>query len=110
MILTPSDLARVATELRSLPTSEAYLFGSQARGAATADSDVDLAVVTSDEPEQPDFQSRLRRAVAIRRRLRAVLPGFPLDVLVYSPSEWRQLLTHQPILAGTIVTAGRRLI
>ena len=76
MILTPSDLARVATELRSLPTSEAYLFGSQARGAATADSDVDLAVVTADEPEQPDFQSRLRRAVEIRRRLRAVLPGF----------------------------------
>ncbi len=70
---------------------------------------MDLAVVTAEEPERPDFQSRLRRAVEIRRRLRAVLPGFPLDVLVYSPSEWRQLLTRQPILAGTIVTAGRRL-
>ncbi len=109
MILTPADLARVSTELRALPTSEAYLFGSQAQGSATAESDVDLAVVTADESAHVDFPSRLHRAVEIRRRLRMALPGFPLDVLVYTPSEWRQLLARQPVLAGTIVTAGRRL-
>src|ERR1700688_5068038 len=44
-------LSFVATELkaRKLPIKEARIFGSAARGAMGADSDVDLALVTSRE-------------------------------------------------------------
>jgi uncharacterized protein len=56
-----------------------YLFGSYARGEARQDSDVDLMVVA--ESELPPH----KRA---RELYRLVYPSpFPLDILVYTPSE-----------------------
>jgi predicted nucleotidyltransferase len=109
MSLGIGDLDRIAAELRALPAVEAYLFGSQARGTAGIDSDVDLAVVTSGDDPCDDFQARLQRSVDVRRRLRRALPGRALDVLVFSPTEWHRVLAEQPALASMIVSEGRRL-
>jgi predicted nucleotidyltransferase len=107
--LTDTDLSLVSRELASLPAREAYLFGSRARGTSLADSDVDLAVVTESEAPGSDFQSRLTRTVAVRRLLRRVLPGVPIDVLVFSPSEWSRFRNTQPAFAASIMTEGKRL-
>jgi len=55
------------------------LFGSQARGEATAESDVDLLVVL------PDAPNKREAAVQIRR----VLSDFPVskDIIVTTPEE-----------------------
>ncbi len=42
-------LATVSAELRAAGLSALYLFGSQARGDATAESDIDLAFDVSEE-------------------------------------------------------------
>ena len=55
------------------------LFGSHARGDATADSDVDLLVVL---PEAPN---KRQAAVEIRRALRA--PPVSKDIVVTTPDE-----------------------
>jgi predicted nucleotidyltransferase len=109
MILNQTDLDRVSRELVSLPAREAYLFGSQAQGTSGADSDVDLAVVTEGDAPAGDFQARLQRSVAVRRRLRRALPGVPIDVLVFSPAEWREFRLSQPIFSEAIVSRGKRL-
>ena len=57
------------------------LFGSHARGAASADSDVDLLVVVPFEGRSVD------QSVAIRMKLR---PSFPLDLLVRTPGKVRE--------------------
>lgn len=109
MTLTDADLILVSRELASLPAREAYLFGSQAQGTSRPDSDVDLAVVTESDIPSEDFQARLSHTVEVRRSLRRALPGVPIDVLVFSPSEWNRFQTAQPAFAASIVTQGKRL-
>lgn len=64
------------------------LFGSYATGVATQDSDVDLLVITDDQPGRND-------AIAIRRSL----AGFPVacDIIVQSAADyqrWRKVVNH----------------
>jgi len=55
------------------------LFGSYARGDATADSDLDLLVI------EDEVTDRAREMVRLRRLLRPL--RIPVDVLVYSSDE-----------------------
>jgi predicted nucleotidyltransferase len=57
------------------------LFGSHAYGTPTADSDVDLLVVTPYRGESHHLATRIRLAVNI---------PFPADILVRSPAEIRR--------------------
>lgn len=72
---------------------QVILFGSHARGDASADSDVDLVVVESD----PFDQNRDRRAEVVR--LSWALADFAVskDILVYSSDEveyWRNSINN----------------
>ena len=72
---------------------QVILFGSYARGDASADSDVDLVIVETD----PFDESRDRRAEVVR--LSWALADFPVpkDILVYSSEEveyWRNSVNN----------------
>lgn len=72
---------------------EVILFGSRARGDATANSDIDLVVIEA----QPFGAGRDRRAESMR--LWRALAAFdaPADLLVYSREEvayWRDSRNH----------------
>ena len=78
------------------------LFGSVARGDATADSDVDLAVLASSE-----WEGRSDLEDAVRARL-----GNDCDVLVFTPGEFGRLAASgdepvvEQILADGVVLHG----
>jgi uncharacterized protein len=69
------------------------LFGSQARGTANQYSDIDLLVVASkDRWKTPN---RLREISRLRRALPRL--GFPVDILLFTPSEveyWSDAQNH----------------
>jgi len=67
--------------LRGLPAEEVWLFGSQARGDASPDSDLDFLAVVSDS-NVPGYQ-RAQRAHALVQEIR-----FPKDIVVLTRSEW----------------------
>ena len=72
---------------------QVILFGSQARGTAGEDSDIDLLVVGERAPGQG--WSRRREIVRIRRALPLV--GRPIDILFFTPEEiekWRDTTNH----------------
>lgn len=73
------------------------LFGSVARGEATADSDVDLMVLAS-----PDWDGRTELEDVVRARL-----GNDCDVLVFTPEDFRRLAAsgEEPVVAE-ILTDG----
>jgi predicted nucleotidyltransferase len=88
----------VAREFRP---AKIILFGSYAHGRPTEDSDVDILVVMSKTRQKGE-----RMSVRIRH---AVPRDFPLDLLVWTPSEvnkrlrWGDTLTCDIIERGTIL-------
>ena len=76
------------------------LFGSYAQGVPREDSDVDLLVIM-DTDEQP-----LRAAARIAA---LVDHPFPLDIIVYRPSEFRASLERKGVFATMVMTTGRVL-
>ncbi|MGE5553393.1 MAG: nucleotidyltransferase domain-containing protein [Betaproteobacteria bacterium] len=72
-------LSRVAeTDVRLV-----ILFGSLARGDVGPDSDLDLVVI------RDSAEPFLRRGEDL---LRLLPPGTPVDLLVYTPEEWQNLI------------------
>jgi predicted nucleotidyltransferase len=69
------------------------LFGSIARGEATADSDIDLAVIAL-----PEWNGRVELADTVRARL-----GNDCDVVVFSPNEFEGLARDaEPVVSGIL--------
>ena len=72
---------------------QVILFGSQARGTAGEDSDVDLLIV-GERPVKGTW-SRRREISRIRRALPLV--GRPIDILLFTPDDiekWRHTTNH----------------
>ena len=57
------------------------LFGSHAKGGATADSDVDLLVVA------PTKERFFERMASVRRVIRDIRDGLPVSPIVLTPGE-----------------------
>jgi uncharacterized protein len=72
-MVNPAIIATVKKYLDQIPNDidikKAYLFGSYARGAEHADSDIDIALVIKNMPDFFDMQMqlmRLRRTIDLR--------------------------------------------
>lgn len=94
----PDDVERIREELigRSEVTL-AYLFGSRARGTATAESDFDVAVRVFEA-----LPNRLRYRVRLAEGLAALLGGAKVEVVLLDDAP--------PALAGRIVREGKLLV
>lgn len=79
---------------------QVVLFGSQAEGRATRDSDVDLMVVMNRSGHEAES------ALEIRRRIPRT---FPLDLIVRTPSEVRRRLRDRDGFICSIFDKGKVL-
>jgi len=100
-VMNPHETARVmANRLRATIHAErVWLFGSQARGNAGPDSDVDLLAVVPGSS-----LSRYQRAVAARRELASF--NIPMDIVVLTHEEWEKQLKAPCSLASTVTREG----
>ena len=73
------------------------LFGSYATGTPTQDSDVDILVVM-DTNQRP-----LHAAAAIAA---AIDHPFPMDILVFRPSDWEEYLSEGAVFATHVSANG----
>lgn len=67
-----------------IPTNEIILFGSQSNGTATADSDIDLCIITKDDKER-----KLDKIRRIRKKISSFIT-MPVDILVYDKEEFEE--------------------
>ena len=97
------DLVRVVTTLvDTFAPERVYLYGSQARGAANPDSDVDLLVVVPDAGEYPHHLDQAAyRAVGDHR--------VPLDILFISGDEFAWQTEVVASLPATVLREGHLL-
>jgi hypothetical protein len=85
---------------------EVILFGSYAYGKPDEHSDVDLLIIKQLE------QSPVREAISVRkawRPVRASIGPLPFDLLVTSPEDHKQRLTHAGGFYDEIVRRGIQL-
>lgn len=98
-------LADVVLRLvQALGPERVYLFGSQARGEATHDSDYDILVVVP-QSEHP----RYVREQAAYRALAGLTVGVPIEVVVLTREEFERELPVLASLPATVAREGRLL-
>ena len=90
-------LPRLVADMR--PT-RVILFGSAARGRAGEDSDIDLCVIAETDLGFFDRIGRVMRLYGGKRRV---------EVLVYTPAEWQQMLDEKRDFIRTVAAEGRVL-
>ena len=76
------------------------LFGSQARGEAQSDSDVDMLVISDEEKGMP----RYKRGLDVRVKLAAV--PVPKDILFYSTDEFEKWRGVKHTFVETVLNEG----
>ena len=97
----PSVLTRIAERLeRELGAEAVILYGSVARGQATADSDVDLLVIA------PSIEDSTGRWVRARAAIRDLSAGLSVSPLVLTPAEVRQRLEADDRFIRQIIETG----
>jgi len=73
------------------------LFGSQARGDVDEESDLDLVIGAA---SAKSFVGRLRESVDL-------LPEAKLDVLIYTPEEWEEMVAAANPFIEQLLAGGR---
>ncbi|MGB2710823.1 MAG: nucleotidyltransferase domain-containing protein [Conexibacter sp.] len=83
------------------PNSRVVLFGSHARGTATADSDYDVLVI------EPTVESPISEAVRLRRELRSL--GVPIDIVVMDEAKAKRRAAVRGTMVERALREGRLL-
>jgi uncharacterized protein len=68
------------------------LFGSEARGDAGAESDIDLLVVLDMETVPQSYRERNRNYLRVSRTIRDIEKHHPIDLLVYTKPEFEKII------------------
>jgi predicted nucleotidyltransferase len=87
--------------VEALSPHKIILFGSQARGDARPESDIDLLVIAD------STQPRYRRSAPLYGVLSDIL--VPMDILVYSPEEVQEWSEVRQAFVTTAVREGKVL-
>ena len=87
--------------VETISPQKVILFGSQSRGDARSDSDLDLLVIAD------STQPRYRRSVPLYGALSDIL--VPMDILVYSPEEVKEWSEVRQAFVTTAIREGRVL-
>ena len=91
----------VARIIEAMRPQKIILFGSQARGNASDQADIDLLIIQ--EIDLP----RHRRYAAVRRLFWGM--GIPMDILVYTPEEFARFQSVPGSFTYTVAHEGKVL-
>lgn len=94
-------LREIVERLQPMRPHKILLFGSAARGDADELSDLDVIVVAEDV--RPRFLDRIADAFDLLK------PRYGIDLLIYTPEEYRQMLANENPLIEDAEREGRVL-
>lgn len=90
-------IEEIVSSLREYEPERIILFGSHARQDADEYSDLDLVVIKETEER---FLDRLKRVFDL------INPDFALDILVYTPQEFAQMVEEGNVFLERVMEEG----
>ena len=106
---TENAIREIVNRLRGFPISRIILFGSSAEGSTGSDSDLDLAVIVSSPDKFSTYDERLETKSMIRAAIRDINRTIPIDILLYTESEFSELLMDGGFLADEVQAKGETI-
>lgn len=108
------DIAKIESEiverLAPLSPEKIILFGSYANGTPTADSDIDLYVVTNDDFIPQSWQEKNRIYLSVSRKIRALRKHVPIDLIVHTKKMHEKFIELNSFFSREINQEGIRLL
>ncbi len=102
-------LPLILERLKKINPAKVILFGSHAQGTATAESDLDLLVVTNDDTLPQNYRENEKIYLAVARLLRDIRGDVSLDLIVQTRPmhdrfiEMNSLFARELLQQGTIL-------
>ena len=85
------------------------LFGSEATGTAGSDSDIDLLVILGSQTMPGSFRERSANYLKISRAIRGIEKRHPIDLLVYTRSEFEKIKDSGNLFVRRVLREGIEL-
>jgi len=85
------------------------LFGSEARGDAGAESDIDLLVVLDMDTVPNSYKERNNNYLRISRSIRDIEKHHPIDLLVYTKPEFEKITSGGSVFIRSILREAIQL-
>ncbi len=85
------------------------VFGSYAYGRPGEDSDIDLLVVIDKDEYPRNFKEKSDNFLKISRAIRPIEKDIPIDLLVYTKSEFERFIELGSLFSRKILSEGREL-
>jgi predicted nucleotidyltransferase len=101
---------RISEALRPSNPERVILFGSYAWGHPTADSDIDLYVVTRDDFVPSTWRQKRDIVRSISNRILDLRTQFPVDLLVHTKPMHDEFVAQDSSFAREIMSKGTRLL
>ncbi len=93
-----SRIKKIMKALEEYQPEKVILFGSHAMGSSDPHSDIDLVII---KRTQKVFLDRIKEVLKI------IQPNFAIDIIVYTPKEFRKMLSEGNSFLEKVITHGR---
>ena len=97
------DLDKIISIIKEINPEKIFLFGSHAAESADEQSDIDLLIVA------PSYERPLERRLKLRRMLSEFDRNIGLDLLVYTPDEFKMLSKETSSFMSSVISRGIKI-
>ena len=102
-------ISLIIEKLKPINPYKIILFGSHAYGNPSHNSDIDLIVVTDDDYFPKNFKEKSEIYLSVSRNIREISKTMPIDLLVYTRTEFEQFIKLDSLFSRKIINEGKEL-
>ena len=104
-----SYIPEIIEALKDLDPKKIIIFGSYTRDEINIDSDLDLLIVLNSQSIPQTYEEKLNLKLKVRRALREINHKIPIDILVFTIPEYKELMKDMGSFFKEIHESGKTI-